>query len=272
MFSKFIKFLLLLLLAFIASSQVVLSAPLITINSYPSAAIGGVSFDVSFSVSPLDINSSYYMKGLGLDDDYDIQTWNSSLSTWQNYNSPWSDMPKFNSNSEGSASASLSIRFKPNISSGSKTIKLRIRKVDSETNYDSSSVIISVTAATPTPTPTPTATPTPTPAPTVTSTPTSTPSVTKTPTPKPTVSLTPSPTENSEVSNEEVLGIRYESSSPISENTEESINSNEEKRKPSLISLIFVVIGFIFIGFSVFAFIKQKGLNNNTNGKDQEII
>jgi hypothetical protein len=165
--------------------------------------------------------------------------------------------------------------------SGPGKYKLRIRRYTASgnpaSNDDQIPVELDIQVATPTPTPTltpqPTTTLTPTPTPTATPTPTPTPLVTKTPTPKPTISLTPTPTENNEKTNEEVLGIKYESPTPISGNTEENNNnSTEEKRKPSLVSIIFVVIGFIFIGFSVFAFIKQKGLNNNTSGKDQEIL
>ena len=121
---------------------------------------------------------------------------------------------------------------------------------------------------TPSPTPTVTSTSTPTPTATSTSTPNSTVVPTRTPTPKPTKTPTPEPTQEEEVE-EEVLGIQSEiiNSSPIVENQEET-----EKPKISIFAILFIVLGISFVGFSGFAFFKQKGLNNRENEKNNKII
>lgn len=92
------------------------------------------------------------------------------------------------------------------------------------------------------------------------------PTSTKTPTPKPTKTPTPKPTEES--FQEEVLGIQYQEVSPTPSEEPEIIS---EKPKVNILAFVFIVFGILFVGFSVFAFLKQKGLNNDS-GKNQEII
>jgi hypothetical protein len=175
------------------------------------------------------------------------------------------------------ASATLEGRFGNPSSSeypGPGSYRLKIRRYTSPSNYSSNdqqtpiAVDIEVDRSTPEPTDEPTEEPTSDPTDTPTVKPTSTPIVTKSPTPKPTKTPTPDPTEETEFQ-EEVLGIQSEKESPT---PEEELKESSEKPKVSILAIVFVILGISFVGFSGFAFFKQKGLNNNVNGKNKEII
>lgn len=269
MFNKIPKFLSIFFLCLFLLAKNVYSSPLVEIVSYPSSAIGGEEFQVSFNTISLTANSSYYSKSISVDSDYDVQTWSNKTSSWLNYNSSWDDMPEFTSNSEGSASATLKIRFKSDINSGIKNIKVRIRKTNSSSNDDSLSILLPVTAATsaPSPTPDPEETESPTSTPTTTLTPTSTSTSIKTPTPKPTKISTPEPTEGVKI--EGVLGIQNENISPT---PSEDFQEGFQKPKVSILAIVFVILGISFVGFSGFAFFRKKGFNNNKDEKNKEVI
>ncbi len=176
---KFCIFTLSLLLVF-SSSNTIFASPQIQITNYPSSAIAGSEFNITFSATALDPNVNYYSKSLGGLEFYDSQTWSTKTSSWLSWNSSWSDLDEFTASAEASALGTLKTRFKSDTAAGNQQFKIRIRKVGTETNYDSESVTISVAS------PAPTATPT--------TTPTSTPIATKTPTPIPTATSTPKPT------------------------------------------------------------------------------
>lgn len=155
--------------------------------------------------------------------------------------------------------------------SGPGSYKLRIRRYTVSGNSASSDqtpIDINIQVATPTPDPTtqPTSTSTPTSTSSPTPTVTSTPIPTKTPTAKPTKTPTPEPTEES-IENS-VLGIQEE----VSPSPTETPQDNLSKPKFSILALVFILFGFIFIGLAGFAFFKQKGLNNRESGKNQKII
>lgn len=107
---------------------------------------------------------------------------------------------------------------------------------------------------TPTPTATPTSTPTSTPTPTPTPTKTSTPAPTKTPIPTPSKTSTPteSPQEQSSSASGSVLGLEYISPSPI------ATQSSEIKNKSSILALVLIGAGVIFIGLSIYLALKTS--------------
>lgn len=177
---------------------------------------------------------------------------------------------------DSTASATLQARVGDPSSTeypGPGLYKLRIRRYTSSSSYssgDQTPVNINIEVSTPTPDPTnePTEDPTSVPTSSPTIKPTSTPAVTKSPTSKPTKTPTPEPTEETEFQ-EEVLGIQSEKESPT---PEEELQESSEKPKVGILAIVFVILGISFVGFSGFAFFKQKGLNNNESGKDQKII
>ncbi|MFC1625219.1 hypothetical protein ACFL15_02510 [Patescibacteria group bacterium] len=116
------------------------------------------------------------------------------------------------------------------------------------------------------PSPTPTATSILTPTPIVTPTPIITSTPTKSPTPKPTKTPIHKPTEKA--LEQEVLGVQDQKADPSP--TKEP-DEGSEKPKVNILAILFITFGIIFVGISVFAFIKQKGLNK-LDEKNQEII
>jgi hypothetical protein len=260
MFSRISKPILLSILLFLFNFSFVpkvFAAPFVVINSFPSGSIAGSEMEISHTCIQLDPNVNYYIKALGGDSDYEVQTFNSSTSAWLSWNSSWSDMPQIASSSEGTVSAVLKVKFKPDATAGSKNLKIRIRKVGNDTNYDSLPVVINVSTPTPTPEPTstptdtpePTHTPTSTPNPTVVSAKTSTPAPTKSPTPKPTGSTLPTSSPE-----ELVLGIQ--NSTPASEALVEG-ETITQKKFP-LFPVILIVAGVICIAGSIFFFVKNN--------------
>ena len=245
------------------SPSILAVAPQIEITSYPTSITAGNEFDVSFSATSLEINSSYYMKTVGGDNFREVETLSGKTSSWETWNSSWTNMPEFTSNNEGSASASLKTKFKSSTSADTKEFKVRIRKVGSSTNYDSPIVNILVSAATPSPAPTSTPEPTQTTTSTLSPIPTSTATPKKTYAPKPTRTRTPKPTNGT--GSPKVLGVQGESPDPLPESEE-----NSEKPKINFFSIILIVVGFICVGFAGFAFLGQKGLNKRDDEKEIE--
>lgn len=176
---------------------------------------------------------------------------------------------------DSTASATLQGRFgSPSLTEylGPGNYKLRIRRYTSSggsSTTDQTPVDVNIQVATPTPEPTsePTNTPTSSPTNSPTLTPTPTPVVTKTPTIKPT--NTPSPNETEESLNMEVLGIQIEDNLI---NSTQSSEENNDKPKSNFLPILFIVLGISFVGFSGFAFFKQKRLNNSEDEKNSEVI
>lgn len=184
----------------------------ISINSNPSSATLGQSFQITFSVQGAKPNTNYSIKvygGIGETNTY-IQTGNND--SWFNYsgaNSGWASMPSFNSDTGGSITNTITARANPEKTSGLYNLKIKTCEVDNDFSNCVVSIenkTIQITDLLPTPTvPTPTV-PTPTtppptntstpntPTPTKTPTPASTNTPTKTPTPAPTTTLTKTPT------------------------------------------------------------------------------
>jgi hypothetical protein len=118
----------------------------------------------------------------------------------------------------------------------------------------------------PVPTNTPTNTPAPTSTPTNTPTPTNSPSSTPTSTPKPSLTPTKKPTptpkdytsENQELS-ADVSQFRYDSSDEAKENAKDVLGvSDEEKENVSPFAYVLLGLGIIFVGVSIFLYIKNK--------------
>jgi hypothetical protein len=107
---------------------------------------------------------------------------------------------------------------------------------------------------TPQPTDTPTATPTQTPIPT--KTPTPTPAKTSTPTPSSTATLTPDSEDLLSTESGDILGIEDISLGPSSK--PESTDSSVFKNKNTIIAAIFVGLGIILIGGSIFWVFKTS--------------
>jgi len=129
---------------------------------------------------------------------------------------------------------------------------------------ESNSLAVNLEYVVETPTPTTTGEPTKSPTPTPTFSPTPTPTKTATPTPRKTSTISPTSTSESV---QEVLGIEDGEATPTSdEQTEETAN-----KPKSVLAIVFIILGVLFVGFSIFAFIKQKGLNKK-NGENQEIV
>ena len=128
---------------------------------------------------------------------------------------------------------------------------------------------------TPSPSPTPTATPTDTPTSTPTSTPTATPTVTptatptKTPTPTPKVTKSPTPmTDESEpnlISSAEasVLGLREN----LKEDPTNTPLQEESKGGFNFLSILFMVLGGLFILMAIFGLIKRLKRDYNKEGE-----
>ncbi len=238
----------------------------VSINSVPSSVVAGNEFSVSFTGTSLTTNASYFVKAMGGDSFYDVQTKNESASAWLAWNAAWTDMPSFNSNPEGTMSATIKALFKSDTSAGDKQFKIRIKRSDSSTTYDSSIVSISVSTPVPTPTPSPTSTSTPTstPTPTVTPTPTSTP--TKTPSPTPTPTKTPSPTPKvlskaTDNSQDDINKIRQTLATP----TPEMLVAGEEttQRKFPVLALLFISSGLALIGWVGYTYLQQQKSEEN---------
>ena len=138
----------------------------------------------------------------------------------------------------------------------------------SSVNWSDNNLTISISE----PDPTPTATPQPTQTPTSTPSKTSTPIPTKTPTPTPSKTPTskPSPTATTETIDEdfssdsgEVLGMETATNSP-SPSTDVS-GSNDPENKNMIIATIFVVLGTLLIGGSVYWVIKTSKSERTQN-------
>lgn len=121
----------------------------------------------------------------------------------------------------------------------------------------SDSYSIRIIGPTSTPTPTPTQTPTITPTPTYTSSPTKTPTPTANPTKTPTIKPSPTGSVTDEVSSDsgDVLGMEVVINSPSS--TPNSNVPSVSKNKNIVIAIIFVGLGMVLIGGSIYWVIKS---------------
>lgn len=231
----------------------------ISIDSVPTSIMAGNEFSVSFTGTSLTSNSSYFVKAMGGDSFYDVQTKNESTSAWLAWNASWTDMPSFNSNTEGTMSATIKAQFKSDISAGDKQFKIRIKRSDSSTTYDSSTVSISVSTPTPTPTRNPTSTPTPAPTNPPTPAPTAlpTPLPTKSPTPRPTATPTPQ-ILGSETDNPQVDTLALRDSLKTSTPSPTPISKKSNTMFP-IVAGAFVFSGVALVGTAFFlAYKKQK--------------
>lgn len=124
--------------------------------------------------------------------------------------------------------------------------------------------------ATPTPSPTPAPTQIPSPSPTATPAP----SLTKTPTP--TLKLTPSPTSKptstplteespKEAQTQIVLGTQ---NSPIPTPGQEAAQTEGWLKPRKILPYVFIFGGLIFIGGSLFSFVRQRGIEYNNQNED----
>lgn len=219
----------------------------INITSYPSSVQLLEEFKVNISFLSLDPNSSYYIKAIGGDDLYDVQTYSDKTSSYLSWNAPWGNFPEFSTNEIGSSSVEIKSRFKEGTNLGSNQLKIRIRKIDTSDNIDSDNVNIDVTVA---PTSMPTSTPTLIPTSTNTPTSTKTQSPTNTPTVKPTVKAVNSPTSTPKL---------------LSENTETpgqilGEEKSEESSKSSILvsgAKISLVLGLLFSGVAIIIFTQK---------------
>ncbi len=224
----------------------------VSVTSPHTNVVGGDEFELNANVTGFEPSSTYYIKALGGDNNYEVLTKNNE--SWLSWNSSWDSMPQFVS-PEATESATLVTvkgKFKDD-SSGTKDVKVRIRKVDLDENYDSNLISILVTAKA-TPTPTATATASPSPTPTTTATPSPSPTPTKKPTPKPTTTNTstpsPSPTPV-------VLGEATSTPTVIDTAT---VNSSGEKSIPNF-SILMVVGGLVLsttAGFSIWKKYREE--------------
>lgn len=255
---KFWAFITAFLFLVLSVSQV-LAVPTLEITSFPTSSVAGEEFIVQFSASALDPEVTYYAKGVGGDNLYDIETWSDKTSGWLNWNGPWPDMPEFTSLADGTGIFSTKVKFKNDTLPGLKDFLIRIRKVGTESNYNSSTIQISVSAPTPSPTPQPTPSPSPTPTPSP-----PTPSPTKTPTPKPTVkATTASEPQTFSTPNGEILGLRE----GLMADESPSSSAEGEKKGFPFFAILLIVGGIGFMGAAGYSFYKSKkeeGYNNQS--------
>lgn len=241
---------LVLLFCFAFSEKVLASE--INITNYPSTAVAGQEFEISFSASGVAVNKIYNIKGLGGENLTEVDTWN---NVWLQQNAAWSKMPVFVTNPEGSASGKVKLRFDISASAGSKSLEVRIRNSDSDSdNLDSPSVMITLTVAPATPTPTqkPIFIQSPSPKPDLV---TLAPSPTKSPltvtyiktTPK--ASQPPSPNTVVQAESVNILGASNNVATPGPENS---------RSKFPFYAIIFIVLGLILICLSIFQVYKKK--------------
>lgn len=263
----------LFLFLLIIGASAVFGAPLVELLDYPSSIKAGDEFNTTFKAINLEGDRLYYAKAVGGDSGYDVQTWSDKTSSWESWNSTWTNLPEFTSNSEGTISATLKARFKIETSEGDKEFKVRVRDSVTNNNYDSVNVSMPVTKADPTPTDVPTSTPTNTPTSTPTNTPT--PTDTSTPTPKPTKKL--SATNNSNKNETEglklndeglIMGYR-EDLSPTPFQVE---GAEDSKTNPfPILAGVFVTVGVGLIGVASRPFFQKKKKStsfNQNEGKD----
>jgi hypothetical protein len=222
----------------------------INISATPSltSVKGGDEFQLDVSASGLDASSTYYIKALGGEEFYEVQTLNNS--NWLSWNSSWEQMPQFVTTeaTESATLTSVKARFKDE-SNGNKELKVRVRKTGQDENYDSTIVAMSVEAK-PTASPSPTPTASPTPSPTPTKSPTATPKPTPTPSKKPTPTPTPSPTE---VTTPNPLVLGDATSTPEPKETEKpSVSHNN----PPILSIMMIMGGILFVAVSGFSLWK----------------
>lgn len=248
------------LLLYLTMASYVYAAPQINITLNQSSSMAGNEFQIDVSANDLEPSASYYIKALGGESFYDVQTLNSG--NWLSWNSSWEEMPQFMSASDSATLTTVKARFKSDTPTGNKEVKVRIRKVGTESN-DDSNVLSMIVEATPTPSPTPQPTNSPTPNPTPSPTPSPTP--TKTSTPKPTVKPSKKPTsspESSDSSSPTPISIQGEATStPTVLSAEGSGGEAKGGGNFSPFAIIMIVAGVGFIGASVVSFIKSRHEN-----------
>jgi len=220
------------------------ASPQVIISISQSSVVAGNEFDINVSATGLDAASSYYIKALGGENFYDVQTFNNS--NWLSWNSSWEELPQF-STQEATESASLTVKakFKSDTPSGSKEVKARIRKTTNETNYDSQVLTMNIEA-----TPTPSPTPTPTPARTVSPSPTPTPSPAKTATPTPKPTRTPSPTPAVTASSTPMAQLRGEATSTPTVLGLEDEAQGESSSSVPIPAIGLIAGGVVFMGLA----------------------
>jgi len=130
-------------------------------------------------------------------------------------------------------------------------------------------VVLACPSPTPVPSSTPTNAPDPTNTPAPTNTPTSTPKPTSTPTPSPTKKPTPTPKDNTaqneqlQAASADVSNFRYNPEENEDKKTaQEVLGSSDEggtqKENISPFAYVLFALGVIFIGVSIFFFVKHK--------------
>lgn len=259
----------LFLFLLIMGASVIYAAPLIELLNldYTSPLKVGDEFNVTFKATGFEGDRLYYAKGVGGNSGYDVQTWSDKTSSWESWDSTWSDLPEFTSNSEGTI---LKTRFKESTSEGDKEFKVRLAdSSDTNKTYDSVNVTIPVSKADPTPTNSPTPTPTSTPTPTET--------ITSTPTLKPTRKPVNTTTQTSDEAgglrlDEEGLILGYrEDLSPTPFQVE---GAEDAKTNPfPVLAGIFMTVGVGLIGVASRPFFQKskKGYNFKTD-ESKEVV
>lgn len=152
----------------------VLAQGTIVINDFPESVSSNSEFNIGFSVTGLEADTSYYAKSRLGKETADMtkgETLNDTTQQWLNDYADWITFPVFGANDQGNLIAQVKIRLKSPPEAGEYYLTIQMHRVVSGTNFDSPSVNITITAdVTPTvtnsPTPEPTATSTPIPAPT----------------------------------------------------------------------------------------------------------
>ncbi|MFH0749337.1 MAG: hypothetical protein V1917_00285 [Candidatus Gottesmanbacteria bacterium] len=217
----------------------------------------GDSFIVQASASGAVASSLYYVKcriGPNTSSLAEGQTFNANTAKWLDDTSAWIDMPQVTTGDDGSWQGSITCRIKSSAVDEAKLLFVRacltVNSACGSSFQSTSSLGVMPRAPTPTATPTPTVTNTPTLAPTATTTPTSTPIVMSSPTnsPTPTVWLpSPSPSMDKSGGSATIAGV-------VLGKAEEQVESTQEKsdvlmqKKPYIISLVFVGLGFAMLG------------------------
>lgn len=254
---KFVWGILITLFFFFTPSQVFAADELVTITTSTTSITALNEFSVSVTASSLFADTQYYFKAIGGDSNYDVQT-KASDGNWLSWNTSWSEMPTFTSDSSGQINTTITSRFRKETTGGDKSLLVRIRKVSTETNIDSNSVTIAVTAL---PDPTPSPSPSPTPTPTAAASPTPTTKPTVKPTSQPTIKALPTPVEevfSAQTGTYQTPGYSFAQSSPSSEETPQYQGGSSG----AAIVLIFAGIGFV--GVALLPFIKRAVSSYNT--------
>lgn len=227
--------------------KTILAAAAVTVTG-PTEVTAMNEFSLSIAATGLDPTTKYYFKGVGGNENYDIQTKGQS-SNWLNWNSSWNEFPQFESISDGTLSTTLTVRFRNETTSGSKNVRVRIRKLDTEDNIDSNDIQISVTAL---PQTTPSPTPSLSPTPTITPKPTSSPTIR--PTAKATSFATSRPT-----SAPQVLSATNQPNSLMGTVTSPTPTpQGESTDSPNIVAISLSIAGVVFLGLATFPFLKSK--------------